>query len=335
MGSVIIGLGGAAPDPVLDNSRLESFVQTSDAWIVERTGIRERRVAPAGESSSTLGAKAAREALGRAGLSAGELDGIIVATMTPDMLMPNTACLIQMEIGATRAFAFDLSAACSGFLYALTVADSMIRAGSAKTLLVVGVDLISRITDYHDRGTCILFGDGGGAAVLTRGKEGQGILSSHLRADGTGWRSLYAESGGAASLSAPKSGGELDILTTRDSWPVPKVRMNGKEVFKWAVRVSEQAVRTEMERNGLRAEDIGLLVPHQANLRIIRAIQEKIGLRDDQTFVNIDRYGNISAGSIPLALHEAAQAGRIRKDDIVILVAMGGGLTWGAMTIRW
>ncbi|MBI2059913.1 MAG: ketoacyl-ACP synthase III [Nitrospirae bacterium] len=326
MGNIIAGLGSALPERRLTNADLEKMVKTSDAWIVERTGIRERRIAAEGESSSIFGARAATAALHQAKVRPEDLDGIIVATTTPDSIMPNTACLIQKEIGATRAFAFDLYAACSGFVHSLSVADSMLKSTDAGKILVVGVDLLSKVTDWQDRGTCILFGDGAGAAVLSKnGRSSRGIVSFHLAADGKGGNFLCIPGGGSAR---PPS---LKMLEAREQF----IHMNGPEVFKWAVRATEAAIRKEIERNGLKPDTVRLLMIHQANLRIIRSIQERLGFKDDQVFVNIDKYGNTSAASLPIALDEASREGRLREGDVVILAAMGGGLTWGAMTLRW
>ncbi|MBI2891324.1 MAG: ketoacyl-ACP synthase III [Nitrospirae bacterium] len=323
MGTVIVGLGAGLPERVMTNRDLEHQVETSHEWIVERTGIEERRLSAPGDSASVLGTAAARRALAQAGLAPEAVDGIIVATTTPDQFTPSTACLVQRNLGAARAFAFDISAACTGFLYALTVADGLLLAGRAKTCLVLGVDLLTRALDWGDRSTCILFGDGAGAAVVSRSDSDRGLLSAQLFADGSGY-SMIEIPGGAFPAQA-------------DGTPAaPRlIRMKGKEVFRWAVQVTERAVRKELEAHALRPQDVRALVLHQANIRIVRAVQERLGFSDAQTFVNVQKYGNTSAASIPIALEEARRTLPLQPGDLVVMAAMGAGLTWGTATMRW
>ncbi|MCX7931917.1 MAG: ketoacyl-ACP synthase III, partial [Rhodovarius sp.] len=290
---------------------------TSDAWIRERSGIRQRHFAAPGETASSMGAAAAREALTRAGIGAEEVDAIIVATSTPDSSFPATAVRIQAALGITRGFAFDLLAACTGFIYALAVADSLLRAGSARTALVIGTETYSRIMDWSDRSTCVLFGDGAGAVVL-RAEEGEaGILSCHLHADGRYADILHVEGG-------PGSTGTAGLL-----------RMAGPEVFKQAVNKLSAVVEEALSAHGLGPQDVSWLVPHQANLRIIRGMGRKLGLPEERVLVTVDRHANTSAASIPLAMAEAMAEGRFRPGDLLLMEAIGGGLTWGACLARW
>lgn len=311
--SVIAGCGGHLPSTVLDNDALAARygLDTSDAWIRERSGITQRHLAGPDESCASLGAEAARQALAHAGAAADEVDGIIVATATPDHAFPSTAVRIQALLGMTRGFGFDVSAACTGFVYALSIADAMIRAGQAKSMLVIGSEVYSRILDWSDRGTCVLFGDGAGA-VLLRGEEGErGVLSTHLHADGRHGDILLVE-GTAGPL-----------------------RMAGREVFKHAVNKLSAVVDEALEANGIGREDVQWLVPHQANIRIIEAMGKKLGLPRERVVVTVDRHANTSAASVPLALAEAVHDGRIQRGDLVLLEAIGGGLTWGGALIRF
>ncbi|TCH96378.1 ketoacyl-ACP synthase III [Roseococcus sp. SYP-B2431] len=312
--SVIAGCGGFLPPNVLDNDALAAKfgLDTSDAWIRERSGIRQRHLAGPGESATSMGAEAARRALAQAGVEASEVDAVICATSTPDNAFPSTGAHIQAALGVTRGFAFDLSAACTGFIYALSVADAMIRAGQARCVLVIGTEVYSRILDWTDRSTCVLFGDGAGA-VLLRAEEGgnRGVLSTHLHADGTQAGILYVE-----GTTGP-------------------LRMAGKEVFRQAVNKLSSAVDEALVANGLAKGDVNWLVPHQANIRIIDAMGRKLGLSPDRVVKTVDRHANTSAASVPLALAEAVGDGRIRKDDLVLLEAIGGGLTWGAALVRF
>lgn len=321
----IIGTGSYYPERILANAELERLVETSDAWIFERTGIRERRIAAENEATSDLAVRAAERALEMAGVSAGELGLVIVATTTPDMLFPSTACLVQNRIGAKNAAAFDLSAACSGFLFGLSVADQYVKQGVFGSVLLIGAEVMSRITDYTDRTTCILFGDGAGAVVL-QGEEGRrGILSAHIHSDGSLWEMIQVPGGGSripASRESVQQGQNF-------------VKMKGNETFRTAVRTLEEAVRETLQKNGVSIQDISLFVPHQANIRILSAVAERLGLSADRMVLNLDRFGNTSAASVPMALDEAVRSGRIREGELLLLEAFGAGLTWGSALIRW
>jgi 3-oxoacyl-[acyl-carrier-protein] synthase-3 len=318
--SVIAGCGGYLPARCLSNAALaaEYGLDTSDDWIVERTGIRQRHIAAPGETASSMGAAAARQALERAGIAAEAVDAVIVATSTPDSAFPATAVRIQQQLGITRGFGFDLAAACTGFVYALSVADSLMRTGQARCVLVIGTEIFSRILDWTDRGTCVLFGDGAGAVVLTAEQNtDRGILSTHLHSDGRHGEILLVE-GGAGST------GGSGLL-----------RMAGKEVFRHAVSKLASVVDEALAANGMGHADLRWLVPHQANLRIIEAMGKKLGLPRERVVVTVDRHANTSAASIPLALAEAAGRGLIERGDTVVLEAIGGGLTWGAALLRF
>jgi len=323
--SRIIGTGSYLPLRVLSNKDLEKMVDTSDAWIVERTGISERRIASEDEAASDLACYAAEKAINDGGIKPSDIDFIIVATVTPDMLFPSTACLVQNRLGAKRAFAFDLSAACSGFIYALSVADQYIKSGMYQTGLVIGSDVFSKVTDWTDRNTCVLFGDGAGAVILKADTGDKGIVSSHLYSDGTSWDMLYVPGGG--SRIPP---GE-DMINNRQQF----VKMRGNETFKVAVNTMCASINDALKSNGLTANDIKLFIPHQANLRIIQAIGKKLNVPMERFMINLDRYGNTSAASIPIALDEAVKEGRIEEGDNILLEAFGGGLTWGAALIKW
>jgi 3-oxoacyl-[acyl-carrier-protein] synthase-3 len=322
----IEGTGSCVPQRVLTNKELEEMVDTSDGWITTRTGIRERRIADK-ETTSDIATKAAKRALKDASISPNEIDLIIVATVTPDMFFPSTACFVQSKLGIKRGVpAFDIAAACSGFLYALDVADRYIRSGASRKVLVIGVDLFSRIIDWKDRNTCILFGDGAGAVVLSAEKGKRGILSTHIHSDGNYWKILYTPSGISRRQPAKDS---------KNSIEPPYLKMQGNEIFKVAVRTMGEACMEALRYNGASAKDIALLIPHQANQRIIKAIQERLGLSGDKIYTNLDKYGNTSAGSIPLALDEAARNGRVHRNDLILFVAFGGGLTWASALVRW
>jgi len=323
--SRIIGTGSYLPLRVLSNKDLEKMVDTSDAWIVERTGISERRIASEDEAASDLACHAAEKAINDGGIKPSDIDFIIVATVTPDMLFPSTACLVQNRLGAKRAFAFDLSAACSGFIYALSVADQYIKSGMYQMGLVIGSDVFSKVTDWTDRNTCVLFGDGAGAVILKADTGDKGIVSSHLYSDGTSWDMLYVPGGG--SRIPP---GE-DMINNRQQF----VKMRGNETFKVAVNTMCASINDALKSNGLTANDIKLFIPHQANLRIIQAIGKKLNVPMERFMINLDRYGNTSAASIPIALDEAVKEGRIEEGDNILLEAFGGGLTWGAALIKW
>ncbi|MDK2784859.1 MAG: 3-oxoacyl-[acyl-carrier-protein] synthase [Bacillota bacterium] len=324
-GVKIEGWGKALPERVLTNHDLEQMVDTSDEWIVSRTGIRERRVAGPETAASDLALVAAREALAKAGLDPERVDLIIVATVTPDMAFPATACLVQSALAANRAAAFDLEAGCSGFLYALAIGREFVASGTYDHVLVIGVDILSRITNWQDRNTCVLFGDGAGAVVLGPAVRGQGILSTYLGSDGSGGELLCLPAGGSRRPLAPE----------HMEQGLQYIHMNGPEVFKFAVRVMGEAAVKALELAGLGLDDVTYLVPHQANLRIIDAAARRLKLTSERVLVNLDRYGNMSSASIPVALAEAADAGRFRPGDILVLVGFGAGLTWGASVVRW
>ncbi|RNB54719.1 ketoacyl-ACP synthase III [Brevibacillus gelatini] len=321
----ILATGSYTPERVLSNFDLEKMVETTDEWIVSRTGIRERRICSPEQASSDLAYEAAKKALERANISAEQLDMIIVATVTPDMMFPSTACILQEKLGAKRAAALDVSAACTGFLYGITTAAQFIANGLYKYVLVVGVETLSKITNYKDRNTCVLFGDGAGAAVIGEVREGFGFQSFELGADGAGGELLCLPAGGsripASSETVEKN---LHYLS-----------MAGSEVFKFAVRVMNSATEAVLSKAGVDRENIDLLVPHQANKRIIDSAVQRFGLSEDKVVINLDRYGNMSSASIPVALDEAIAAGRVKEGDNVILVGFGGGLTWGATLLKW
>lgn len=323
--SRIVGTGVSLPSKVLTNKDLETIVDTTDQWITERTGIRERRIAPDDLSTSDLAFEAARNALKGARLKAKDLDMIIVATMTGDMPLPSTACIVQRMLGAKNAVAFDLNAACSGFIFALATADSFIRSGQRQRILVIGAEILSRFVDWKDRATCVLFGDAAGAVVLERTEDDHGIISVDIHSDGAYWDLLTIPAGGAR------------IPPSKDS--VKKglhcIKMKGNETFKVAVRTLEGLARAVLERHQISGDQLTMLVPHQANLRIISAIGERLNIPPEKILVNLDRFGNTSAASVPVALHEALQTGRIRAGDYVLLEAFGGGLTWGSALLKW
>jgi 3-oxoacyl-[acyl-carrier-protein] synthase III len=319
----ILGTGKYVPERRLTNQDLEQMVETNDEWIVTRTGIRERRIAAESEATSDLAYEASLRALKAAGLTADELDLIIVATVTPDMFFPSTACLLQERLGAKKAAAFDLSAACSGFIYGLANATGFIKMGMYRKVLVVGAECLSRITDYTDRNTCILFGDGAGAVVLGEVPEGRGFKSFQLGADGSGGELLRMQGGGSRFPSSEQTVAERRHF----------LEMNGRDVFKFAVRVMGSSAEEALSKAGLRTEDIDMLIPHQANIRIIQSALERLHLSADKCMINLDRYGNVSSASIPLALAEAVEEGRVKEGDCLLLVGFGGGLTWGATAL--
>lgn len=325
----IAGLGVAVPERVVPNSWFEERLDTSDQWIVERTGIRERRIAGPDDTVASLSAAAAQEALRRAGLTAGQLDAIVLGTATPDRLLPATACDLQALLGATNAFALDIDAACPGFLYALSMAEGLIAAGQGDNILVLGAEKLTAITDFEDRSTAVLFGDGAGAAVLTRttpeGSAPRGILASYLKSDGRLANLLYRPGGGSAQPISET------VIRERSQY----MKMQGREVFKAAVLAMAEACDEALKRAGLTSDDIDLLVPHQANLRIIDATARHAGVPMSKVMVNVDRYGNTSSASIPLALAQAEAEGRIGPGSTVLLVAFGAGFTWASAVIRW
>ena len=318
------GTGRGIPATVMTNFDFAAIgIETTDEWIVERTGIKQRHIAKT-ESTTDLAAMAAREAMHKAGVHAGELDIIVLGTASPDRLLPSAAVDLQAALGASRAAAFDVGAACSGFIYGSTVAEAMMAAGNAETALVVGVEKLSAITDWSDRSTCVLFGDGAGAAVLKRSKHHRGILSAFLRSDGSLGDLLCRPAGGAAK---PFS---TDVLSERSQF----IRMNGREVFKNAVRSMSEAATRALDAAKLTGADIDLMIPHQANIRIIEATAKHASIPVDKVYVNVDRYGNTSAASIPIALDEAIEKGIVGEGSLVLLVAFGAGFTWGSMVLR-
>lgn len=321
----VIGTGKYVPEKILTNKDLEAIVETSDEWIVSRTGIKERHIAAPEQATSDLAYEAAIKALESAGMTAQDLDLIIVATVTPDMAFPSTACILQDKLGAKGAAAFDLSAACSGFVYGLATATSFIKTGIYNNALIIGADCLSRITDYTDRNTCVLFGDGAGAVVIGEVPEGRGFQSFDLGAEGAGGALLKLEAGGSR---LPAS---ADTLENKQHY----IYMNGREVFKFAVRVMGTATVDVLEKAGLSKDDIDLFVPHQANVRIIQSAMQRLDLPEEKVVVNVHKYANTSAASIPLALVEAAEEGRMKEGDRVLMVGFGGGLTWGASVLVW
>jgi 3-oxoacyl-[acyl-carrier-protein] synthase-3 len=318
--SIIAGVGAYLPERIVSNDELSRTVETSDEWIRERTGIRQRHIAAPHETAAYMGTEAARAALKHAGAEPAEVDAIILATSTPDQAFPATALRVQAALGITGGFGFDLAAACAGFIYALSVADSLIRVGQVRGVLVIGSEVYSRIMNWRDRGTCVLFGDGAGAVFLRAGKGSgsidRGILSTHLHAQGTLGDILY-----------------VDGAVGRHDRPGHLV-MNGREVFRHAVTRLAEAVDEALAANGLSRRDVDWLVPHQANLRIIDAMGRKLGLASERVVITVDRHANTSAASVPLALAEACQDGRIRQGDLVLMEALGGGLTWGSALVR-
>jgi 3-oxoacyl-[acyl-carrier-protein] synthase-3 len=314
----ITGLGAHAPERMITNEELAQLVDTSDEWIVERTGIRERRIAAETEALSDLSLPAARQALEQAGLEGKDIDLLIVATVTPDMAFPSTSAILADELGAHDAGAYDLSAGCTGFMYALAQAYGMVVAGLSRRALVVGGDVLSRILDWSDRSTVVLFGDGAGAVVLEPAKE-EGFLGFELGADGAGGEHLWLPGSGSRRFEDPER----------------HVKMNGREVFKFATRILVQSGNAVLERCGTKVDDVDVYVPHQANVRIIDHATKKLGIPSERVVINVDRYGNTSSGSIPLALAEAQVAGRLRPGSLVLMTGMGAGLTWGSALMRW
>ncbi len=322
----IAGTGSYLPERIMTNADLEAFVDTSDEWITSRTGIRERRIAAEGEYTSHLASKAGLKALEQAGIDPADVEMIIIATITPDTLTPATACYVQQQIGAYKAVAFDVSAACSGFLYAMELARHSVGAGAFKNALIIGAEKLSAFVDWTDRNTCVLFGDGAGAAVLVPSTNGDGkILSSHLGTDGAQTELLNIRGGGSACPVTLENAPEK--LAT--------LAMAGREVFKHAVNAMKRAAIEAIDSAGLTAKDIKLLIPHQANLRIIDAIVERLDISRDDVFINLDKYGNTSAAAVAIALDEANREGRIEKGDKILLVAFGAGLTWASAVIEW
>jgi len=321
----VVGWGKYVPKRILTNVDLSQIVDTSDEWIHTRTGIRERRLAGEGETTASMSAQAARQALEIARITPAQLDLIIVATFTPDHLLPATACLVQDALGANRAAAFDISAACSGFIYGTSIATSMLTSGTYQTALVIGAETLSRFTDWNDRSTCVLFGDGAGAIILQASENEGGVLATVLGADGSGGKLLRLPAGGSQMPASHRTVSE----------GLHYIQMKGREVYRFAVHVMPAATREVLEKAGLGVDDLNLLIPHQANKRIIETATRALGLRPELVYSNLEQYGNTSAASIPIALCEAAEKGRIQAGDLVVCVGFGGGLTWGAAAIRW
>jgi 3-oxoacyl-[acyl-carrier-protein] synthase-3 len=321
----ITGVAGYLPPRVVTNFDLEKIVNTTDEWIRTRTGIRERHYADPGVASSHLGTEAAKKLLAAKGISPDEIEMIVVATVTPDMLFPSTACLIQDRLGASNAWGFDLSGACSGFIYALTTGAQFVGAGTHKKVLVIGSDVMTSILDYTDRATCVLFGDGAGAVLLEPASDFEGIIDFANDVDGSGGCNLYMPAGGSLHPAS------AETVRKRMHY----VHQEGQQVFKYAVRRMAELACELLERNGVTSQDLALVVPHQANLRIIRAMQERLGVDDSKVLVNIDRFGNTTAATIPLGLMDAVEQKRLRKDDLVLLIAVGAGYTTGAVLMRW
>ncbi|MEN6389889.1 MAG: beta-ketoacyl-ACP synthase III [Syntrophomonas sp.] len=319
------GIGYSLPSNILSNKDLERMVDTTDQWIVDRTGVRERRIAPLGTATSDYSYEAALVALKQAGVKPDEIDLIIEATSSPDMLFPSTACIVQERLEAWNAAAFDLEAGCTGFVYGVEVAQNFLLSPKYKNILLIGSDMVSRVIDYTDRGTCILFGDGAGAAVISRGSDKYGVLASYLGADGRGGKHLYMPGGGSAIPATPESvEAGLHYL-----------RMNGQEIFKFATAIIDQVANRLLAEAGLSYDDIDIFVPHQANLRIIKAAVRRMNIAPEKTIINIDKYGNMSAACIPVALAEAERQGRLKSGDVVMMIAFGAGLTYGGMIMRW
>jgi 3-oxoacyl-[acyl-carrier-protein] synthase-3 len=321
----ITGLGTYVPPRVMTNKDFEKIVETSDEWILSRTGIRERHVVDKGVATSDLAAEAGKIALTRRGIDPQEIEAIIVATVTPDMLFPSTACLVQNKLGIKSVWGFDLSAACSAFVYALQTGAQFVMTGTHKKVMVIGADVMSSILDYTDRATCILFGDGAGAVILEPSEDDAGIIDFHHEVDGSGGCSLYMPAGGSLS---PASHETVDKK-------MHFVHQDGQAVFKYAVRKMGEACEKVLARNGVSAGDIDCFIPHQANQRIISATAERVGLKPESVIINIDRYGNTTAGTIPLAMQTAIEEGRLKKGDLVLLASVGAGFTVGATLLRW
>src|SRR5713226_6729854 len=321
----ILGTGHSYPEGILTNADLEKIVETSDDWITTRTGIKQRRKAAPGEYTSQFAVRAARSALKRALIDPAEIDLLLCATVTPDQILPSTGCIIQAELGANKAAAMDLVAACSGFLYGLTLADTMIRTRQSKYALVIGAEILTQYVDYTDRGTCVLFGDGAGAAVLGPVDGNQGILAARIRSDGRYLEQLYAPGGGTRKPAS------AETLAAGEHF----FKMKGNELFKVAVRSMSEISRAVLESSNLKAEDVDLFIPHQANQRITEAVANKLDVDMAKVYSNIAVHGNTSSASIPIALDECVEAGRINEGDLVLMASFGGGVTWGGVLMRW
>jgi 3-oxoacyl-[acyl-carrier-protein] synthase-3 len=321
----ITALGTYVPPRVMTNADLEKIIETSDEWIVTRTGIRERHVVDEGVATSDLAVEATKRALAERGIEPDEIEAIIVATVTPDMLFPSTACLVQHKLGIKNVWGFDLSAACSAFVYALQTGAQFVATGAHKKVLVIGADVMTSILDYTDRATCILFGDGAGAVILEPSEDGNGIIDFVHEVDGSGGCSLYMPAGGSLH---PASHETVDQR-------MHYIRQDGQAVFKFAVRKMAEVCETLLQRNGVKAGDVDCFIPHQANQRIINATAERVGLKPERVIINIDRYGNTTAGTIPLAMQTAREQGKLKKGDLVLLASVGAGFTVGATLLRW
>lgn len=331
-GAAIIGTGSYLPERVLTNSELENMVDTSDEWITTRTGISTRHIAGAGEGTSIMAAHAGWRALDMAGLAPGDLDLIIVGTITPDKTMPSCACLVQKELRADKAAAFDVNAACSGFVYGLDIADKYVRANPDMKILLIGAETLSARTNWQDRNTCVLFGDGAGAVVVTGGGNGSGLLASRLYSDGQLWELLYLENNPRRRCPVVPPAPFAAAIENGDG---SAIHMEGRDVFKYAVRAMEQAVFDLLAREHLDIKDIAILIPHQANIRILKSLAERLAIPLEKVYVIVQKYGNTSAASVPIALDEANRAGCLRKGDNVLFCVFGGGFTWGAALLRW
>jgi len=321
----ILGTGHSYPEGILTNADLEKMVDTSDEWITTRTGIKQRRKAAPDEYTSQFAVRASREALERAGIDAAEIDLVLCATVTPDQILPSTACLIQAELGAHKAAAMDVVAACSGFLYGLSLANAMIRNGQSKYVLVIGAEILTRYVDYTDRATCVLFGDGAGAAIVGPVEADRGILAARIRSDGRYEEQLYAPGGGT------KGGFSAETIARGDHF----FKMKGNELFKVAVRSMADISREVLDEAGLKTEDVKLFIPHQANQRITDAVANKLNVDDSIVYSNIAMHGNTSSASIPIGLDECVEAGRIEQGDVILMASFGGGVTWGGVVMRW
>lgn len=321
----ILGTGHAYPETVLTNAELEKMVETSDDWITSRTGIKQRRKAAPGEYTSLFAVRAARQAIERAGIDASEIDLLICATVTPDQILPSTGCIIQAELGANNAAAFDLAAACSGFLYGLTLVNQMIKSGQARYALVIGAEVLTQYVDYTDRATCVIFGDGAGAAVLGATDADRGLMASRIRSDGRYTEQLFAPGGGTRMPAT------AETLASGHHF----FKMRGNELFKVAVRSMTEISLEVLEEANCRPEDVKLFIPHQANQRITDAVANKLGVDESRVYSNIAMHGNTSAASIPIALDECVESGRVREGDLVMMSSFGGGVTWGATLMRW
>jgi 3-oxoacyl-[acyl-carrier-protein] synthase III len=322
--AVILGTGACLPKRILTNAELEQVVDTSDEWVTSRTGIRMRRIAGANEQNYQLATTAGRRALADAGMQPEELDLIVVATISPHMIMPSTACFVQAELGAGNAFAYDINAACAGFTYGLDLARNYIQSRPDMKILIIGSETLSARVNWEDRNTCVLFGDGAGAAVLTGSGDGRGIFGTSLHADGRLWNLLFMDS--------PES---RNPHLQRDEWQGAFIQMNGSDIFKHAVRLMAESVTNLLVAHDISIEDVNLMIPHQANIRILNKLRDRLGVPEEKVFINVDKYGNTSAASIPIALDEANRQGKLVRGNIILLCTFGGGLTWGSLLMRW